>query len=107
MILYLDCGYNSWSCRSFSRADDTAELLKEAARAAPCSSKLDSAETTQALLKTFVWSEPAEEDTCCTVITVAPQSSQDQQLNEGVLKTNPPGIKIIPGTLISAYLQCL
>ncbi|CAJ1072138.1 PAS domain-containing serine/threonine-protein kinase isoform X1 [Xyrichtys novacula] len=50
-------------------ADDTAELLDQAAQVAPCSSQKDSTDTTQALLKTFTWVEPPEEDTFSVVST--------------------------------------
>uniref|UniRef100_A0A671Y4F1 PAS domain-containing serine/threonine-protein kinase n=1 Tax=Sparus aurata TaxID=8175 RepID=A0A671Y4F1_SPAAU len=59
-------------------ADDTAELMEEAAQVAPCSSQLDSADTTQALLKTFAWVEPPEENTYSLITTGPPQDSQDQ-----------------------------
>ncbi|XP_026229459.1 PAS domain-containing serine/threonine-protein kinase isoform X2 [Anabas testudineus] len=79
-------------------ADDTTELMMEAAQVAPCSSELDSADTTQALLKTFAWVEPPEDDTCCTVITEAPQSNKDQHLNNGLQKNNQPCMEIISDT---------
>ncbi|XP_036940376.1 PAS domain-containing serine/threonine-protein kinase [Acanthopagrus latus] len=59
--------------------DDTTELMEEAAQVAPCSSQLDSADTTQALLKTFAWVEPPEENTYSLITTGPPQDSQDQQ----------------------------
>ncbi|XP_034039788.1 PAS domain-containing serine/threonine-protein kinase [Thalassophryne amazonica] len=43
--------------------DDTGELMEEAAQVAPCSSYLDSADTTEALLQTFAFIEPPEEGT--------------------------------------------
>lgn len=51
------------------RANDTIELLREAARVAPCSSLPNSAETTQALLGTFTWVEPLEDGSCCSAST--------------------------------------
>nr|XP_020451411.1 PAS domain-containing serine/threonine-protein kinase [Monopterus albus] len=78
------------------RADDTAELMNEAAQVAPCSSQLDSADTTEALLQTFAWVEPPEEDTCCTVVTETPHHDQDQQLSNRFQKNNQPGIEIVP-----------
>lgn len=52
----------------------------EAAQVAPLSSsELDSADNTQALLKTFAWVEPPEDDTCCTVLTEPPQCNKNQQ----------------------------
>ncbi|XP_024129601.1 PAS domain-containing serine/threonine-protein kinase isoform X2 [Oryzias melastigma] len=50
-------------------ANDTIELLKEAARVAPCSGLLNSAENTQALLRTFTWVEPPEDGSCCSAPT--------------------------------------
>ncbi|XP_023821184.1 PAS domain-containing serine/threonine-protein kinase [Oryzias latipes] len=50
-------------------ANDTIELLREAARVAPCSSLPNSAETTQALLGTFTWVEPLEDGSCCSAST--------------------------------------
>ncbi|XP_028986904.1 PAS domain-containing serine/threonine-protein kinase [Betta splendens] len=62
-------------------ANDTSELLAEAAQVALPSSELDSADTTQALLQTFACVEPPEDDTCCAVLTEAPQCNKEQQLN--------------------------
>ncbi|XP_067331626.1 PAS domain-containing serine/threonine-protein kinase isoform X2 [Channa argus] len=77
-------------------ADDTTELMKEAAQVAPCNIELDSADTTEVLLKTFAWVEPPEDDTCCTVITE--HYNQDRHLNNEVQSNNQPGIEIIPDT---------
>nr|XP_046263668.1 PAS domain-containing serine/threonine-protein kinase [Scatophagus argus]XP_046263669.1 PAS domain-containing serine/threonine-protein kinase [Scatophagus argus] len=74
--------------------NDTAELLEEAAQVALCHSKLDSADTTQALLKTFALVEPPEERTCCLFPTVRPQHSQ--QLSSEVHENRQPAIKVIP-----------
>uniref|UniRef100_UPI0037E833C0 PAS domain-containing serine/threonine-protein kinase n=1 Tax=Semicossyphus pulcher TaxID=241346 RepID=UPI0037E833C0 len=60
-------------------ADDTAELLEQAAQMAPCSSQLGSADTTQALLKTFTWVIPPEEDTFC-LVSKPPHNNREQQL---------------------------
>ncbi|XP_026170431.1 PAS domain-containing serine/threonine-protein kinase isoform X2 [Mastacembelus armatus] len=79
-------------------ADDTTELMNEAAQVASCSSHLDSADTTEALLKTFTWVEPPDEDICCTVVIEPPHHDQDKQLNNGVQKNPPPDIKVIPVT---------
>ncbi|XP_070774896.1 PAS domain-containing serine/threonine-protein kinase [Enoplosus armatus] len=62
------------------KADDTTELMEEAAQVALCSSQLDSADTTEALLKTFTWVEPPEEETYCMVPTEPPHYNQEQQL---------------------------
>ncbi|XP_041805563.1 PAS domain-containing serine/threonine-protein kinase [Chelmon rostratus] len=78
--------------------DDTAELIEEAAQVAPCSSQLDSADTTQALLKTFAWVELPEEDTSSLVSTEPPHHSQEQQLGRKVHENHQPPIKVIPDT---------
>nr|XP_057923219.1 PAS domain-containing serine/threonine-protein kinase isoform X2 [Doryrhamphus excisus] len=46
-------------------ADDTSELLEEAAQVAGACSQVDTGDTTQALLKTFAWVDHPEEDTTC------------------------------------------
>ncbi|XP_070701720.1 PAS domain-containing serine/threonine-protein kinase [Pempheris klunzingeri] len=61
-------------------ADDTTELMEAAAQIAPCSTELDSADTTQALLKTFAWVEPPEEETFCLVPSEPSHHYQEQQL---------------------------
>ncbi|XP_074545650.1 PAS domain-containing serine/threonine-protein kinase [Halichoeres trimaculatus] len=78
-------------------ADDTAELLEQAAQVAPCSGQLDSPDTTQALLKTFTWVEPPENDTFSVVSTNEQHSSQKQQ-PAGERRSTPPAIRIIPGS---------
>ncbi|XP_039999183.1 PAS domain-containing serine/threonine-protein kinase [Xiphias gladius] len=75
-------------------ADDTMELMEEAAQVAPCSSQLNSADTTQALLKTFAWVEPPEEGDCCRVLAEPPHCNLEQQ----VQKKQQPAIEIIPDT---------
>ncbi|XP_037644623.1 PAS domain-containing serine/threonine-protein kinase [Sebastes umbrosus] len=77
-------------------ADDTTELMEEAAQVALCISQLDSADSTQALLKTFAWVEPPEEETYCVVPTKPPRHNREQQLGSTVHKNNQPAIKIIP-----------
>ncbi|XP_042284787.1 PAS domain-containing serine/threonine-protein kinase isoform X1 [Thunnus maccoyii] len=79
-------------------ADDTTELMEEAAQVAPCSSHLDSADNTQALLKTFAWVEPPGEDTCCLAPTELPHHIQEQQLGSEVEKNNHPVIEVISDT---------
>ncbi|XP_013856676.1 PAS domain-containing serine/threonine-protein kinase, partial [Austrofundulus limnaeus] len=59
-------------------ANDTTELTEEAARAAPCSNQLDGADSTQALLRTFAWVEPPDEDTCCVVSTEPSPLARDE-----------------------------
>ncbi|XP_040911348.1 PAS domain-containing serine/threonine-protein kinase isoform X2 [Toxotes jaculatrix] len=76
-------------------ADDTTELMEEAAQVAPFSSQLDSGDTTQALLKTFAWVEPPEEDTCCQVLAEPQHHNPDQQLCNGAQENNQPAIEII------------
>lgn len=84
----------------FHRADDTTELMEEAAQVAPCSGHLDSADTTQALLKTFAWVEPPDEDTCCLAPTEPPPHHiQEQQLGNEVQKNNDPVIEVIRGMI--------
>ncbi|RVE61844.1 hypothetical protein OJAV_G00174450 [Oryzias javanicus] len=61
-------------------ANDTIELLKEAAQVAPCSSPLNSAENTQALLRTFTWVEPPEDGSSCSAPTeVSVPNGEGQQ----------------------------
>ncbi|XP_076601718.1 PAS domain-containing serine/threonine-protein kinase [Chaetodon auriga] len=79
-------------------ADDTTELMEEAAQVALCSSQLDSADSTQALLKTFAWVELSEEDTSSLVPSTPPQHTQEQQLSKKVHENDQPAIKIIPDT---------
>ncbi|XP_038574117.1 PAS domain-containing serine/threonine-protein kinase isoform X2 [Micropterus salmoides] len=61
-------------------ADDTTELMEEAAQVALCSSQTDSTDSTQALLKTFAWVEPPEEDTFCPDPAEPPHHNREQQL---------------------------
>ncbi|KAE8290978.1 PAS domain-containing serine/threonine-protein kinase [Larimichthys crocea] len=78
--------------------DDTTELMTEAARVAFSHSQLDSADTTQALLRTFAWVEPPDEDTFCLVSTGSPHHNQEQQLTSRVHENDQPAIKIVPKT---------
>ncbi|KAK5859909.1 hypothetical protein PBY51_021426 [Eleginops maclovinus] len=73
-------------------ADDTTELMEEAAQVALCSSQQDVNDTTEALLKTFAWLEPPEETTYCLVPTDPPHHNPEVQRN------NHPAIKVIPDT---------
>ncbi|XP_061587094.1 PAS domain-containing serine/threonine-protein kinase isoform X2 [Cololabis saira] len=79
-------------------ANDTAELLEEAARVAPCSSLLGSADTTQSLLKTFTLVEPPDVDTYCLVATESSLHDVEDQRTNMVQKSNAPTIHIIPDT---------
>ncbi|XP_032422277.1 uncharacterized protein LOC116722190 isoform X2 [Xiphophorus hellerii] len=81
-------------------ANDTAELIEEAARAAPGSKPLDSADTTQALLKTFAWVETPDEDTCCLISTESSNQNRDKQLLNVIQQNIAPAIKITPDTPI-------
>lgn len=84
----------------FPRANDTAELMMAAAQVAPLSSsELDSADTTQALLKTFAWVEPPEDDACCTVLTNPPQCDKNQQFNNGDQRSNQSCMLIISSVM--------
>ncbi|XP_032387453.1 PAS domain-containing serine/threonine-protein kinase isoform X1 [Etheostoma spectabile] len=71
-------------------ADDTTELMEEAAQVAFCTSQLDIADTTQAFLKTFAWVEPPEGETYCLVST-------EQQL-EDIPSHNGHAIGRVGGT---------
>lgn len=88
--------------KSVSRASDTTELIGEAARSAPCSNPLDSADTTQALLKTFAWIETPDEGTCCLDSTKPSPQSRDEQLVDAIQQNIAPAIKITAG-LIKLY----
>ncbi|XP_017277619.1 PAS domain-containing serine/threonine-protein kinase [Kryptolebias marmoratus] len=79
-------------------ANDTTELIEEAAHAAPRSSQVDGADSTQALLKTFAWVEPPDEDTCCVVSTEPSLHARDEQLGSVAPKNNAPATKIMPDT---------
>nr|XP_033505741.1 PAS domain-containing serine/threonine-protein kinase isoform X1 [Epinephelus lanceolatus]XP_033505742.1 PAS domain-containing serine/threonine-protein kinase isoform X1 [Epinephelus lanceolatus] len=79
-------------------ADDTTELMEQAAQVGLCVTQLDCVDSTQALLKTFAWVEPPEEETYCLVSTEPPQCNQEQQLGSRVQENNQSDIKIIPDT---------
>ncbi|MED6248557.1 hypothetical protein ATANTOWER_001908, partial [Ataeniobius toweri] len=79
-------------------ANDTTELVEEAARAAPCGCPLDSADATQALLKTFAWVENADEDTCCLASTEPSVQNRDEQLINVIQENITPAIKITADT---------
>ncbi|KAF7667530.1 hypothetical protein LDENG_00058400 [Lucifuga dentata] len=81
-------------------ADDTTVLLEAAAQVAPCISRLDSADTTQALLKTFAVVEPPEENICCSEITNPPHHNPEQPLRKEIRNNNQPVIEVIPDTSI-------
>ncbi|XP_062285224.1 PAS domain-containing serine/threonine-protein kinase [Scomber scombrus] len=75
-------------------ADDTTELMEEAAQVAPCSAHLDSADTTEALLKTFAWVDPPDEDTCCLTLAEPPQHFREQQLGNTPTKNGHAVVKV-------------
>ncbi|XP_038129209.1 PAS domain-containing serine/threonine-protein kinase isoform X1 [Cyprinodon tularosa] len=77
-------------------ANDTTELIEEAARAAPCSTSLDGADSTQALLKTYAWVQTPEENTCCLVSTDPSIQNRAEQL----VNVNPDSI--VPAVRITA-----
>ncbi|XP_040026976.2 PAS domain-containing serine/threonine-protein kinase [Gasterosteus aculeatus] len=77
-------------------ADDTTELLEEAAQVALCTGQLDAADTTEALLKTFALVEPPEDETYCLVATGPPR--RNQQLGDEVHKSNLPAVRVISDT---------
>uniref|UniRef100_A0A096LQY5 PAS domain-containing serine/threonine-protein kinase n=1 Tax=Poecilia formosa TaxID=48698 RepID=A0A096LQY5_POEFO len=82
----------------FVRANNTAELIEEAARAAPGCNTLDCADSTQALLKTFAWVETPDEDTCCLISTEPSNQNRDEQLLNVIQQNIAPAIKITPDT---------
>lgn len=73
--------------------------MEEAAQVALCTSQLDSADTTQALLKTFAWVEPPDEETYCLVSIEPPHHNQEQQLGSDIHENNQPTINVIPGMI--------
>ncbi|MED6271117.1 hypothetical protein CHARACLAT_017089, partial [Characodon lateralis] len=79
-------------------ANDTTELVEEAARAAPCVCPLDSADATQALLKTFAWVENADEDTPCLASAEPSVQNRDEQLINVIQENITPAIKITADT---------
>ncbi|XP_031710858.1 PAS domain-containing serine/threonine-protein kinase [Anarrhichthys ocellatus] len=81
-------------------ADDTAELMGEAAaRVTLCTSRLDGADSTEALLRTFALVEPPQNETYCLVPSGPPHQNQDQQqLGDEVHRNNQPAIRIISDT---------
>lgn len=76
--------------------------MEEAARVALCSSQPNGVDSTQALLKTFAWVEPPEENTFCTVPSVPPHHNRERQLGSKVHENGQPAIEIIPGM----WLNC-
>lgn len=95
--------FKDWkSSYSFLRTDDTTELMEEAARVALCSSQPNGVDSTQALLKTFAWVEPPEENTFCMVPSVPPHHNRERQLGSKVHENGQPAIEIIPGM----WLNC-
>lgn len=71
--------------------------MEEAARVALCNSQLDSEETTQALLRTFAWVEPPEEDTCCLISSELSHHNTELQPGTGAQENNDLVIESIPG----------
>ncbi|XP_012709105.2 PAS domain-containing serine/threonine-protein kinase isoform X1 [Fundulus heteroclitus] len=79
-------------------ANDTTELTEEAARAAPHSGPLDSADSTQALLKTFAWVETPDADACCSVTAEPATQNRDQRPLNVIQENIAPAIKITADT---------
>ncbi|XP_029931171.1 PAS domain-containing serine/threonine-protein kinase isoform X2 [Myripristis murdjan] len=79
-------------------ANDTTELMEAAAQVAPCCSQLDSADTTQALLQTFLLVEPPDEDTCCPAPTRPSHHNPECQLGSAVQRESLSLINSIPDT---------
>ncbi|XP_056149879.1 PAS domain-containing serine/threonine-protein kinase [Lampris incognitus] len=77
-------------------ADDTTELMEAAALLAPCSSQLDSADTTQALLQTFALVETPEADTLCLDPNKPSHYSPKQQCCSNIQQNGQPPIKVVP-----------
>lgn len=86
-----------WNSLSFLRANNTAELMEEAAQVAPCCSQIDSVDTTQALLKTFTWVELPDDDACRSVPTEPSHQKREQQPGSEVQKKDEPAPENIPG----------
>ncbi|XP_061879532.1 PAS domain-containing serine/threonine-protein kinase-like isoform X1 [Entelurus aequoreus] len=72
-------------------ADDTSELLEEAAQIAGASSHLETGDTTEALLKTFAWVDHPEEDAACKVSI---EKTREQELGCEVKTQRHPIIEI-------------
>nr|XP_019954514.1 PREDICTED: PAS domain-containing serine/threonine-protein kinase [Paralichthys olivaceus] len=72
-------------------ADDTSELMEEAAQVARCNSQLEGADNTQALLKTFAWVEPPEEEegTYCLILPEPSQYDAEQHLCNEIVPETP------------------
>ncbi|CAB1326693.1 unnamed protein product [Coregonus sp. 'balchen'] len=66
------------------RADDTTELMEEAAQVAPCPSQCDSGDNTHDLLQSFALVERG--DTLCLSLTHPPTCSPGRQLLNGTLQ---------------------
>lgn len=82
--------------------------MEEAAQVVPCSSQLDSEDTTQALLKTFAWVEPPEDGTSlCRILAEPPRHKPEQRLHGKGQKNNYPAIEIIPGEFVPRCTSCL
>lgn len=77
-------------------ANNTAELMEEAAQVAPCCSQIDSVDTTQALLKTFTWVELPDDDACRSVPTQPSHQKREQQPGSEVQKKDEPAPENIP-----------
>ena len=77
--------------------------MEAAAQVALWSNPPDTGDTTQALLKTFAWVEPPEEDTSCLVSTKPPHRNREQQRGSQAHENNQAAIKAAPGML---WLHC-
>lgn len=73
--------------------DDTAELLEEAARIAPCSGEISNADTTEELLQTFALVEPPGEDTYCLVSTKVKRKEKPNFCSQAQRQTSAETIK--------------
>lgn len=73
--------------------DDTAELLEEAARIAPCSGEIASANTTEELLQTFALVEPPGEGTFCLVSTKVKRKEKQQLSCQAQRQTSAETVK--------------
>ncbi|KAM9719277.1 PAS domain-containing serine/threonine-protein kinase [Menidia menidia] len=77
-------------------SNDTTELMEEAARVAPYCGQLDGVDTTEALLQTFAWVEPPDEDICSLAPRETPPPNRAKQLSDVAQKKNASPIDVIP-----------
>ncbi|XP_028327941.1 PAS domain-containing serine/threonine-protein kinase isoform X2 [Gouania willdenowi] len=85
-------------------ANDTTELIKEAAQAVPCSSQLDCVDDTQLLLKTLALVDPPEEHTQCSTHSELQNHKKEEPHGSGTqtsinaddkMRANDPTVKTV------------